>query len=752
MPFSDQPPAGQNRTFQEKFTESIRGFDRFGSLITLTFEGNTKFKTAFGGMLSLISYFIIAGYLMYNFSDVWNKEFSMITTSKVLDVSNGLFDYPLQDRWDVAIQAMYTGPDQYVRDNIDLYFSFYGQQLGSAGFYKGAFSFYSAKDIYFTRCQEGRFGDQNANAEKLGINGYYFCPSTNNITVRGGWDNADMFLWTMSIDYCNQTILDSIAPGQGRVCKTEEETNAVIPYTLVYQYDKKFYFDQYEFNKNPVKFFLDIRHLQLTKGSCNVQFFQMTENQVILKDNSLSRSFGQETLTYLTYDKRKTQDLYFPYTTATKKVGSYMPYGWPILMVGYLQDPNVYIFERNVKSVTDALSSTGGLAGVVNLICLSIGGFIQSALYYRSLSSKLYKVDNRKNGGKKGGKRSKLEMKKYDLDEDDSSRKKLEETQNQSLLQTIKNLTHKMLIQRGFYIAPLKEAIRFETLLTCRMCRRNGNDTHKTYFKARKAITNELDVALVLKKLRTIDAITQVLFNKSQQFVLQKTNEVYLDSKTHSSIQESLAKQSLIRQEESIFQVQLKKFLSKASSKKNQRLLEMLRQKQEVDIDLPILQDSKSSKSSYANTTKLNKGDQTPTQKRSKVKTLQMVKTVSSLFKINDSMKSNQSPKKQTKSKSKFTESNHLPYISDYKSNNNKTREEDISQFNESDQAVAIVEKFEVIPDSGRDTLGGIPNYQKQQTQKLSARRQKDNKNESKERKHSKNRAQSKSYSKYQEQ
>lgn len=53
-----------------------------------------------------------------------------------------------------------------------------------------------------------------------------------------------------------------------------------------------------------------------------------------------------------------------------------MPYGWPILMVGYLQDPTVYIYERSVKSVTDALSATGGLAGVINLVCLSIGSLI----------------------------------------------------------------------------------------------------------------------------------------------------------------------------------------------------------------------------------------------------------------------------------------------------------------------------------------------------------------------------------------
>ena len=59
----------------------VSGFDRFGSLISLTFEDNSEFKTAFGGFLS---YFCIIGYLMYNLIDVWIKSFSMTSTSKVL--------------------------------------------------------------------------------------------------------------------------------------------------------------------------------------------------------------------------------------------------------------------------------------------------------------------------------------------------------------------------------------------------------------------------------------------------------------------------------------------------------------------------------------------------------------------------------------------------------------------------------------------------------------------------------------------
>jgi hypothetical protein len=52
-----------------------------------------------------------------------------------------------------------------------------------------------------------------------------------------------MTLLVVSIDYCNQTILDMTYPGSGKVCKTPAETDAMIPFTLVYWYDKTFYFD-----------------------------------------------------------------------------------------------------------------------------------------------------------------------------------------------------------------------------------------------------------------------------------------------------------------------------------------------------------------------------------------------------------------------------------------------------------------------------------------------------------------------------
>lgn len=80
---------------------------------------------------------------MYNLSDVWSKQFNIVSTSKVLDTQNNIYNFDLLTGWDIAVQAVYTGPDKTIAPNIELYFSMYAQQLGSAGFNAGAFSFYS---------------------------------------------------------------------------------------------------------------------------------------------------------------------------------------------------------------------------------------------------------------------------------------------------------------------------------------------------------------------------------------------------------------------------------------------------------------------------------------------------------------------------------------------------------------------------------------------------------------------------------
>ena len=102
------------------------------------------------------------------------------------------------------MQVIYAGPEEVIRENIDLYFTIYAQQLVSTGYSKlGKQSFVSAQDIYFERCPPERFGYEDDTASRIGITGYYWCPSSNDVDILGALNNNQSSALTIQIDYCN---------------------------------------------------------------------------------------------------------------------------------------------------------------------------------------------------------------------------------------------------------------------------------------------------------------------------------------------------------------------------------------------------------------------------------------------------------------------------------------------------------------------------------------------------------------------
>ena len=80
---------------------------------------------------------------------------------------------------------------------------------------------------------------------------------------------------------------------------------------------------------------------------------------------------------YFTFNTKTFEDNHIPYDPFNKKEGSYFPDGNPIFTRVFFQDPNIYISERSVFTITDAVSKTGGLAGAVKFVFILLGSFFQ---------------------------------------------------------------------------------------------------------------------------------------------------------------------------------------------------------------------------------------------------------------------------------------------------------------------------------------------------------------------------------------
>src|SRR4051812_13539850 len=99
----------QNKiTFFTKVESFFKVFDRYGTLVSLTFNNQNKFKTAFGGVLSILSFIIVASYLFYLTDDVRTFKFSINSSSIQRDIIRDSSIYNIKDYFDFALQAIYA--------------------------------------------------------------------------------------------------------------------------------------------------------------------------------------------------------------------------------------------------------------------------------------------------------------------------------------------------------------------------------------------------------------------------------------------------------------------------------------------------------------------------------------------------------------------------------------------------------------------------------------------------------------------
>ena len=75
-----------------------------------------------------------------------------------------------------------------------------------------------------------------------------------------------------------------------------------MPYVITYWHQKQFYFDQYEFNDNPIKYYLHMRLIELNTGRGLYKWYYATKNEVILRDSPFTRSLNFKNITYYTFD------------------------------------------------------------------------------------------------------------------------------------------------------------------------------------------------------------------------------------------------------------------------------------------------------------------------------------------------------------------------------------------------------------------------------------------------------------------
>eukprot|EP00347_Sterkiella_histriomuscorum_P003788 403362937 len=494
-----QTPAG---SFSHKLSSSLQGIDRFGSQISLTLNKQTKFTTSAGGVLSLLAWMGAIAYFGYCLYRVDSNEYQM---ASIDGYKGNVFDYThnLTGHFDPAFTVQYAGTNMDVYANMDTYFSMYVQQLfQSTDPLTGAIQMTVEYEYNMKKCNIERFGsDLQEEAQSLGLASYW-CMNGTELYIRGG-----SRFFTVFFDYCNQTFLDRMYPGQGKVCKTIDQITPELSRSVLYRYFKNSYLDYNEFDKTPIKASMHSAELQ---------------------DNKFSGYAAPQQYSYYDFDSVKL-DLQFGYDPHYSKFGSYFPNGLPLIQFNFELNAQYQTKQRRVFTVLDAVSQTGGIAGVLIGFFSIINSLFQSALFKLQLMRQLYTMQKKTT--------SKNKLKILNKNQENTSEGSNPNDSQKTPQNLISLMINKITEMQPFKLKT-RRLICFEIQKKICFCRANQVSKKLIPFtQADEKLDHELDLIFILKKLRRVDFLTKMLVN-ANYFQLIKYGE---DSNYQSRIDSGIS-------------------------------------------------------------------------------------------------------------------------------------------------------------------------------------------------------------------
>jgi hypothetical protein len=159
-------------------------------------------------------------------------------------------------------------------------------------------------------------------------------------------------------------------PGKGKVCKTIDEVTPILNFVSLKSYTKNEYLDFEEFELHPIKTAFRNRADQLTPYKTTIMTMMATRHNAILSDQIFSSYDQPINHTFYEFSSIKWQ-FSAPYDPHYKNIVDYYPNGLPLLMLNYEVDAKYVIERRQVMTFLDAVSSTGGIMGVI----IGVGAF-----------------------------------------------------------------------------------------------------------------------------------------------------------------------------------------------------------------------------------------------------------------------------------------------------------------------------------------------------------------------------------------
>ncbi|CDW82658.1 UNKNOWN [Stylonychia lemnae] len=533
---------------------ALRPMDIYAKPIQLTYQGKESFKSTFGGIVSLIVILSLLSVSAYKVNDMILKKQTSVKKNTLVSISNSYAPPEVLSEKNITIAFMLsdffaenTFNDPFYGKFILRQSEIYIRKNETDGTnYREFIDYY----IPFSKCIVGKnfFYPNAEEVKQYGLQNY-FCPDWQNLTLQGNWYSPVYKCLTLLFERC-----------KGPNCASDDQFSKWIDGKWIQEIIISSYFDIANY-ENPVKYFLDDTYLA-------IEYNRTTYNSMYFKKDILKLS---DSLVGIFDD---VQEEYFYQMSHTRYFTSSDTGGFGHGVHFYQDirlDKEYDIYERQVYSFSSLLQDIGGFYNSLFFIGLFVFGKFQNSIFFSSLISKLYQIEQVK------------KVKRRDSDQDNSvdlestsgkifdpkaSVRRLNTTTSKhfssTLMEDLKNSKwslgkvhiRKLIDYLGYRwrLSITAQDIfnfTFQRLYICCKGKPKKVDTEISrrkihlYNKGVNKIVRELDAINLMNKLRKLDLLLSLFLNKDQSYLLQYQKK-HLIQEADSSSEEENKTQSII--------------------------------------------------------------------------------------------------------------------------------------------------------------------------------------------------------------
>ncbi|CDW87086.1 UNKNOWN [Stylonychia lemnae] len=422
--------------------------------------------------------------------------------------------------FDIAYQISIFGND-YLKQNIDKFVSVNLRQYQVLRTSDGMFSL-KANDIPLGKCDDSRFNGESSQTQEFGLQVDYQCPLSLNFDLYGNLQGKNSSFLKLSVSQCQEDINST-----KKKCASQAEIDKVMSSLTVNIAYMSQYFDVNDLSPQPVKTLIKTLLATTVPNVSQNYVMKVSQNQAFLSDSIFSNQFGERDLTYSSI----SADSSFLTTTQNLLFSDNF-------QVYFILDENVQITKRQVYTISDALSSTGGMLGSLALILSMVLKKLQEYLFFRSVINDQYFVH-----------KSYLQ---------DSKTRKHIQNSNQQSSNTSMNSINKLsttqdYLKKNYEKGQITSGGQYEKLLDNIKNRIrifsgiSANKRYRLYQKAKETIEGQLELQKIMKTIVGLKFLNKIILSRYQRqlMIYSKANLVELNEAQPQKITIEILKQKL---------------------------------------------------------------------------------------------------------------------------------------------------------------------------------------------------------------